>query len=112
MRLRHVRVKGRRGEVLQAGTIIGRPVLVPRDVGGAVVVTVVSLVVTGDLAEVGGCPRRRDRAFALAGDGGGVVAEGLKGGVAHRELVSDHVRLGDGCGLLEVAVGDTAARVG
>ena len=47
-------VKGRVGELLQAGGVVGHEVLRSWEVAGGVVVAVRALEIAGDLAQVGG----------------------------------------------------------
>jgi hypothetical protein len=108
MRLCHVRVEGRVREMLEARAVVCAGVEGSGNVGGQVAVAVFSLVVARELAQQRGRAEFGDGSFAIAGDGGSVVAKVFERGVADVEQVCHHVQLGEHGRLLEVAVGDGA----
>jgi hypothetical protein len=77
-----------------------------------VAVAVEALVVACDLAQEGRGAELGDGPFAVAGDGGGVVAEILEGGVLNVKRGGHDVELCEHGSLFEVAVGDFSAGVG
>lgn len=96
---------------MQARRVVRHEVHWSWEVVNAAAVTEGSLVVAGELAEVGSRARGRHRAFEGAGHGRGVVTHGLEGGVGDGMAVGHDVMVCEDGGIFQVAVGDVAGRV-
>lgn len=76
-------MKSKVGERLETGGIISHHVGRARDVVDKVAVAMGTLVIAGELADVGSWARGRDRSLLETGHSGGVVTESFQGGVAN-----------------------------
>jgi len=100
------------GEVSEARGGVGHDIGDPGDKGYFGAVTVVPLVLTGALTEVGSRAVRGGGPLVHARDSGGIVAACSEGAVADVEVLADNVEVDEGGKLLEVAIGDGAVAVG
>jgi hypothetical protein len=72
---------------------------------------VVSLVLTGTLAQVSSGAGSGCGALEHTGQGGGVVREGADGALAYVDQGRDDVEVGDGGELFQVTVGDVTVGI-
>ena len=93
-------------------TIVRHGIVGARDVEQEGEVTVVALMEGGEPKKVGSGAVGGDRAAAVPGDGGDVVAHGMGGGFTAGGLGGDDILMQDGAGEFKVAVGERAAGVG
>ena len=93
-------------------TIVGHGVISARDVEQEGEVPVEALVEGGEPKKVGAGAVGSDRAAAVPGDGGDVVAHGVGGGFTAGGVGGDDILVQDGAGEFEVAVGERAVGVG
>ena len=104
--------EGGLGEMLQAGGVVGHLVGVAWEVEGFEEVAVLALVLASELTQVSGHPVTGDGAAGHSGNGGSVVRTHRQGGASHRVAVRHVGGVPLQPGVLQVAVGDFAVRVG
>jgi hypothetical protein len=99
-------------EVLKARSVVGHHVSFAWEEEADMAVTVLALVIASIATQAGRGPVTGHGAFGQARQSGGVVRTGGNGQVLHRLGGGNHRGLSQLGGLLQVAVGDVARRVG